>query len=309
MNRTSLKLLLFISLLQFGCSSATLPEFASSSKDSQNSSNQASLAFGDGNLFGDGSGSFFETGEEGGDFVYPVFYYKGNGSLAHREGSNVTSQAMTGRVEKDAYSFTTTEYRAISGDHTSDVNEQLQDKVYGKSGIAQGNRESAEELKALEASDSQFSFERFFIYANDIENPKTNTRFTFSKPVPVTMVPGSLSRYAIFKTKPVLSYSTTVSGRHNFTLNVTATVIAETDESIEIEMVNNIVGDSNCTIASDFPLPKSVTFVVNTTTKNIVRIRNYGNYNDDGRCYSTSSDLALCKADKDGEITDFNGGC
>lgn len=289
---------------------AVLPDIQGSGTSYNKSGhNRSDDQFGRGSLFGDGSGDFFDTGEEGEDFVYPVFTFTGSGTLSHRQGSNTIKQTVVAKVQKTSFSFETTEYHAVAGNHLSDVNKQLQQKVYGQSGIADGNRASSKTLSGLAASDPNFEFAKFFIYAADIKNTKKGEQYQFSIPIPVTIVPAAMARFKIFDQKPVISYSTTVSGASNFQMTTSATVLEKTEDSIEIELTNDIIGDPNCTISGTFPLPRQVSYRIDTKKKIVTTMRTTGAYNDVNRCFATTSLMNVCKSDKAGELEDYNGGC
>lgn len=313
MNHELVKLLatiLAVGLL--GCSgNSSLPDFSAQSNKQQNwqASGRGNQQFGSGDLFGDGGGNFFETGQEEGDFVYPEFKFTGAGTLHHRGGSNPIKQSMTGRVDKTTFSFETTDYHATGGKHSGEVNGQLQAKVYGQAGIAEGNRALASDLGA---KGSEFVWAKFLIYAKDIRNTKKGETYQFNGDfIPVTVVPGARSRYdSVFSSSSVLTYRAQVTGSHNFQLLTTVSLLGASDDWVEVELVNEIVGDSNCTIAGSFPLPRSVSYRIDTTRKLVTEMRNAGNYNDQGKCYSTSAQMRLCETKKgEDPWTPHEGGC
>lgn len=302
---------LYFSALFMACSNgAVLPDVqGSGSSGNKKGYSSSGDQFGRGSLFGDGNGDFFDTGEEGEDFVYPVFTFTGSGSLSHREGSNTTKQTVVAKVQKTTFSFETTEYRAVGGKNVGEVNKQLQEKVYGQSGIADGNRASSQSLSERAASDPDFEFAKFFIFAADIKNTKKGEQYQFSVPIPVTVVPAAITRYKIFDEKPVISYSTSVSGSSSFQMTTSATVLEKTEDTIEIEITNEIIGDPNCTISGTFPLPRQVSYRIDTKKKVVTVMRTSGAYSDKNRCFGTSSLMNICKSDKAGDIEDYNGGC
>lgn len=301
----------------FSCSATNdvLPgvQGANNNKNQNGQFYSADGKYGAGTLFGDGQdGDFWDGGEEDSNFVYPIYFYKGRGTLTHREGSNVLAQEMEGKVDKLSFNFHTPVYQAVGGDHRGRVNEQLQEKVYPNSGDAAGDRPTKEELRALE-SGGQFQWAKFFIYAKNIRNTKSGEQWTFSGPAlpPVTTVPAGAQRYAIFDQQSQLSYRVQVSGSHSFTLLTTVNRENVTSDTLDIVVTNQILEDQNCNLYTPFALPFQVRYTVDTTQKVVIAIQDVNKYRDDdkNRCYSSSVTMNLCKADKNGEVTDYNGGC
>jgi len=209
-----------------------------------------------------------------------LFLYRGHGNV-HQDGDNYQyTQSMSCQLFPDRL-----EINLINANSSeSKVSDGLR-KSLGKTTFTRVDRTT------LTTLGSQYTDPTFLVFASRSSKAGGAT-FSFSSPLPVLAVPGSITRFKALDSGS-LTYQAQVTFPSGAKHKVTVTIAKATNSTLPggiqvgaakglygIEMRVNIQGDSNGSLYAKFPLPAQAKYYLDLTNRKIVTFGQYSPYND-----------------------------
>jgi len=218
-----------------------------------------------------------------------LFLYRGHGNV-HQDGSDYQyTQSMSCQLFPDSL-----EINLINADSSKDEVRDGLKKSLGKTTFTRVDRAT------LTTLGNQYTDPTFLVFASRSSKPGGAT-FSFSPPLPVLAVPGSITRFKALDSG-ALTYQSHVVFPNGATRTVTVTIAKAANPSLPggfqvagttglygIVMNVSIQGDNAGNLYAKFPLPAQAKYYLDLTNRKIVTFGQYSPYNDGDNQGTTAS--------------------
>jgi hypothetical protein len=257
---------------------------------------------------------------------YPLLEYTAFGLLQH------TRRDRPYQIQRQVKLTPSQQFLNVSVVRFTSNDGNVRDQIESKIGETQYVRASKEELAAAKDARGQpLKILPFGIYAKSVNvklDDQTHNSFQFATPIPVYIVPGSLSRFEELKNGPV-TVSTRVTGKIgrqgsttvtdvSFNLNLRFTLSTGIISSVlnpgsfKVTVDASIPEDDSAAVEEDqgalygaFPIDKKSIYSIDGGSKKIVEIETTGEFNDDDARQRMTFSYKICKETLRGILANF----
>lgn len=234
---------------------------------------------------------------------YPELKFNGSGHTTYKNSDKfpMTSSIAT-QLETETLAITTVSTK-IKCDPKCEQDEVDRD-VAAKLGTTTYQRVPKQELNRLK-NEEEFRYVSFAVFADEAQKPGGNP-FQFETPLPVFPWPAVMSRYEDLEDGPQQWTSRVNGGQFNAT--VTVSLEGKSGDQVTIKFALTIPEDRDHKLYGDFPMPKEAVYVIDTKTKDVLRINSTSAYhgNKSKRGEFSVVAFSLCSKTTGGETDTFS---
>ena len=233
--------------------------------------------------------------------VYPTLALTGSGVTTCAGSFYPTTSQFTSTMDAKTLTLnlTAAQITADSDKVTQQANQQIQQNL----GASVYTRVAQDQVQKLSLPD-------YAVFATSVTQATQGQSFTFDAPLPVFPWPAPAAVYSDLVASGSKSWSANVTGSINSPVTVTLQKVGGDDVTQLIQFTTTIANDTDRSLYQVFPLPRQVTYTVNSQTQDVREVNQlswfFGKDNCDDGEEQITIDYKLCSKTLSGQTTQYS---